>query len=469
MRGRSLLGYDQYSSPQRSKVIDQAISTKSIASSNQMVAATTVGPKVFGSLQYQAVFSLQDASRLLGFVVFVFETSEIIKAVGYQPSVVISISDMIDDGNVTFMYNSLQDQGDAITVEMNQNMIDSSPFYCAIDIPFATRTWRLTFMPSDDYLSRYSDDVERWAGLIGCFLFWAFSLVGCCLLSLSFRVMFFINERRTSAEYYKSLKMTCEKLKETNSKTNIKIKASECALDTVESAVVVVDSGGIVIDYNVVFANVFSNVCQVEPLGDGYDINSIFIDEQPLFYTATFLNDFKKGTRALSANGAVFVRIIAKKIDEVYSDSLPSPMSFFVRDEGQPDYVIVISCSHDEQKYRAMLMHEFVLDFINERDPLLREKMFDHFRNISEVVAKLNVIVFILEYKQLHIDQRIAKHVNIMSYLNSNFTAFPAGILDYLNTYSEERLGDEIIFDELYHALILYVVNDAYFDYRMAQ
>ena len=52
----TLLGFNHYSDPTRTPAIDKTIATKGIAATQQIIAATTSGPPLSGSLQYSTAF-----------------------------------------------------------------------------------------------------------------------------------------------------------------------------------------------------------------------------------------------------------------------------------------------------------------------------------------------------------------------------------------------------------------------------
>ncbi|KAL0485531.1 tri [Acrasis kona] len=475
---RSISGYDHYSALDRMPIIDMAIKTGKPTASQQLASASNspTSASLYGSQQYQPVYSL-DKKTLYGFSVFVFETSAIISyaltgteldmhatEMSFLPSGIKLYPDLAPEPykNATRMYSSFQFNGtftrDGIPDDVRR--LDEMKYKSTVVIPFATRYWQLTYTPKNIP----TDDVKNYIGTIVSESSLVAGLLLCFILSLAFRFRRFTNERNKSREYYKVLKSMCKKLEEASEKTLIKIKSSECALDSVGDVVLIVDANGVIVDHNERFSKLFTNVNQ-DKIENKFCVSSLFIDEEPLFYAKP---DVKKGTRVLTGDGSIFVTVSTRKINDEGADS---PMVLITmnapsyEEVGPPEYVITMNFSEKEEKYRKLSQIDFVNSFING-DAITRANMLNFFQHSDVVQARLQIILMIADYKKLDSQQRSSRHTEIMNFLKNKSFAIPQTILEHLDRASVTHKGGELFFDELNDILTLYVVSEDYVDFR---
>jgi class 3 adenylate cyclase len=186
-----LIGFDHYSDTQRTPYINGAILTRTTVASPQIQAASSQNNIV---IQYSPVYSRTN-SKLLGFVVPIFQLSFLLQtslSTDLQNNIYASVSDLNStDPDAAFMYNTFQYQGLnrsslAFTAKQNSQMINQAMMTVNQTLQFADRTWLITFIPTGDFISQYTNTFEKWIGTIVAVVAWL-AVLGFCIFLFFYR------------------------------------------------------------------------------------------------------------------------------------------------------------------------------------------------------------------------------------------------------------------------------------------
>ncbi|KAL0478952.1 signal peptidase complex catalytic subunit SEC11, partial [Acrasis kona] len=194
----TLLGLDHYSDPFRIPFMNAAIKSGEIVATTQFDVGVNANDTINGVVMYCPAYSSFNTSKLLGFVVPVFETSYLFNATltRFQDDVGISVSDItpkIDNTTAVgsgFMYSTRQqisnDSLPITTARQNARMLASIPYTAESSLTFGDRKWNITYIPTDSFINGYNSSILKYVGIIVSTIAWLLG-VGACLFLLCYR------------------------------------------------------------------------------------------------------------------------------------------------------------------------------------------------------------------------------------------------------------------------------------------